>query len=101
MGSELEHLTANSETEILANSILCFRLCGLHAKYKIPVGYFVTKGCTGEELKEVIDHVVQKTTDIGFDIVRVATNNHRINVISMQMLCQGDANITAPHPADS
>ncbi|KAH7965348.1 hypothetical protein HPB49_006266 [Dermacentor silvarum] len=101
MGSELEHLTPNSETETLANSVLCFLLCGLHAKYKIPVGYFFTKGCTGEQLKEVIDHVVQKTTDIGFDIVRVVTDNHRLNVTAMQTLCQGDANITASHPADS
>ncbi|KAH7942263.1 hypothetical protein HPB49_022451 [Dermacentor silvarum] len=101
MGSELEHLTPNSETETLANSVFCFLLCGLHAKYKIPVGYFFTKGCTGEQLKEVIDHVVQKATDIGFDIVRVVTDNHRINVTAMQILCQGDANITAPQPADS
>ncbi|KAH7975038.1 hypothetical protein HPB49_022917 [Dermacentor silvarum] len=101
MGSELEHLTPISETETLANSVLCFVLCGLHAKYKIPVGYFFTKGCTGEQLKEVIDHVVQKTTDIGFDNVRVVPDNHRMNVTAMQILCQGDANITAPHPADS
>ncbi|KAH7932917.1 hypothetical protein HPB49_004896 [Dermacentor silvarum] len=37
MGSELEHLTPNSETETLANSVLCFLLCGLHVTYKIPV----------------------------------------------------------------
>lgn len=50
--------TDKSDNETLANSVFCFLLCGLHARFKIPVGYFFTKGCTGEQLAEVFRHVI-------------------------------------------
>ncbi|KAL1482467.1 hypothetical protein MTO96_033775 [Rhipicephalus appendiculatus] len=100
LGPELEHLAPASDGENLANSLLCFLLCGLHSRYKIPVGYLFTKGCTGEQLAEVIRHVVIKTASIGFDIVRVVTDNHKINVNAMDILSGGEAKIQAPHPAD-
>ncbi|KAL1466361.1 hypothetical protein MTO96_042785 [Rhipicephalus appendiculatus] len=100
LGPELEHLAPASDGENLANSLLCFLLCGLHSRYKIPAGYFFTKGCTGEQLAEVIRHVVIKTASIGFDIVRVVTDNHKINVNAMDILSGGEAKIQAPHPAD-
>lgn len=100
MGSELQHLVPDSDNETLANSVLCFLLCGLHARYKIPVGYFFTKGCTGEQLAEMIRHVIQKTSHVGFDVIRVVTDNHRINVTAMQILSGGEAKTCAPHPAD-
>lgn len=33
-----------STREVLANSLLCFLLCGLSTSYRIPTGYFCTKG---------------------------------------------------------
>ncbi|KAH9383111.1 hypothetical protein HPB48_023846 [Haemaphysalis longicornis] len=99
MGPELQHLVPGSDDETLANSVLCFLLCGLHARYKIPVRYFFTKGCTGEQLAEVIRHVIQKTLHVGFDVIRVVTDNHRINVTTMQILSGGEARTCAPHPA--
>lgn len=100
MGPELQHISPRSEDEILANSLLCFLLCGLHARFKIPVGYFFTKGCTGEQLAVVVSHVLRKTTDVGFDIVRLVTDNHKVNVATMDILCGGKASIQASHPAD-
>lgn len=100
MGPELQHLVPESDEETLANSVLCFLLCGLHARYKIPVGYFFTKGCTGEQLAEMTRHVIQKTSHVGFDVIRVVTDNHRINVTAMQILSGGEARTCAPHPAD-
>lgn len=67
---------------------------------KIPVGYFFTKGCTGQQLAEVTRHVIRKTSEIGFDVVRVVTNNHKINVAAVEVLCEGELEIRAPHPAD-
>ncbi|KAH7965988.1 hypothetical protein HPB49_012499 [Dermacentor silvarum] len=100
MGAELQHLVESSQNERLANSVLCFLQCGLHGRYKIPVGYFFTKGCTGEQLAEVTRHVIKKTSEIGFDVVRVVTDNHKINVTAMEVLCDGALHICAPHPAD-
>ncbi|KAH9384431.1 hypothetical protein HPB48_026438 [Haemaphysalis longicornis] len=101
MGAELQHLVDSSQDECLANSVLCFLLCGLHGRYKIPVGYFFTKGCTGEQLAEVTRHVIQKTSEIGFDVVRLVTDNHKVNVAAMEVLCDGALHISAPHPADA
>ncbi|KAL1423488.1 hypothetical protein MTO96_000019 [Rhipicephalus appendiculatus] len=100
MGPELEQLAPKSG-EYLANSLLCFLLCGLGARFKKPVGYFFTKGCTGQQLALVISHVLKKTAEAGFDVVRLVTDNHKINVAAMDIMCNGEANIRAPHPADS
>lgn len=100
MGAELQRLIDSSQSDCLANSVLCFLLCGLHGRYKIPVGYFFTKGCTGEQLAKVTRHVIQKTSEIGFDVVRVVTANHTINVRAMEVLCDGALHVRAPHPAD-
>ncbi|KAK8763588.1 hypothetical protein V5799_015386 [Amblyomma americanum] len=100
MGPELQDISPSSEDEVLANSLLCFLQCGLHARFKIPVGYFFTKGCTGEQLAVVIRHVLKKTADVGFDIVRLVTDNHKVNVAAMDILCGGKASIQTSHPAD-
>lgn len=80
MSTDLEHLIPTSESGNLANSLLCFLLCGLHARFKIPVAYFFTKGCTGEQLAACIRHVVCKTEEVGFDVVYLVTDNHKVNV---------------------
>ncbi|KAL1418779.1 hypothetical protein MTO96_025664 [Rhipicephalus appendiculatus] len=49
----------------------------------------------------VISHVLKKTAEAGFDVVRLVTDNHKINVAAMDIMCNGEANIRAPHPADS
>lgn len=101
MGAELEHLVESSQSECLENSVLCFLLCGLHGRYKIPVGYYFIKGCTGQHLAEVTRHVIQKTSQIGFDVVRAVTNNQKINVAAVEVLCDGELEIHVPHPADA
>lgn len=56
ISAELQRLVESSRNECLENSVLCFLLCGLHGRYKIPVRYFFTKGCTGEQLAGVTRH---------------------------------------------
>ncbi|KAH9360826.1 hypothetical protein HPB48_009380 [Haemaphysalis longicornis] len=63
-----------------------FCSAGLHARYKIPVGYFFTKGCTEEQLAEVSRYVIQTTTYVGINVICVVTDSHRINVAAMQIL---------------
>ncbi|KAH7977477.1 hypothetical protein HPB49_001858 [Dermacentor silvarum] len=99
MSIDLEHLIP-SDSDQLTNSLLCFLLCGLSTRFKIPVGYFFTKACTGAELAQTIRHVVKKTEELGFEIVRLVTDNHKTNVAAMDILSKGTAKISAPHPAD-
>ncbi|KAL1483734.1 hypothetical protein MTO96_033008 [Rhipicephalus appendiculatus] len=68
MWPELEQLAPKSG-EYLANSLLCFLLCDLGARFKIPAGYFFTKGCTGQQLALAISDVLKKTAEAGFDVV--------------------------------
>ncbi|KAH7940673.1 hypothetical protein HPB49_003538 [Dermacentor silvarum] len=58
------------------------------------------KSCTGDQLAEVIRHVVIKTASIRFEIIRVVTDNHNINVTAKETLSGGEAKTRAPHPAD-
>lgn len=99
MSIDLKHLIRTSESGALASSLLCLLLCGLHARFKIPVAHFFTKGCAGGQLAARISHVVCKTEEEGFDAVRLVTNNHKVNVVAMNILCDGEARIQAPHPA--
>ncbi|KAH9372161.1 hypothetical protein HPB48_009706 [Haemaphysalis longicornis] len=64
-------------------------------------GVFFTKGCTGEQLAEVTRHVIQITSEIGFDVVRLVTDNRKVNVTAMEVLWDGALHISAPHPADA
>lgn len=64
VSKDLDHLLSASDKGELANSLLCFLLCGLHTKFKIPVRYFFTKGCTGELLAENIRHVIKITEEL-------------------------------------
>ncbi|KAH9367381.1 hypothetical protein HPB48_010176 [Haemaphysalis longicornis] len=100
VSKDLDHLLSASDKGELANSLLCFLLCGLHAKFKIPVGYFFTKGCTGELLAETIRHVIKKTEELGFQVVRLVTDNHRTNVAAMEILSGGQLQTQVTHPAD-
>ncbi|KAH7959787.1 hypothetical protein HPB49_013837 [Dermacentor silvarum] len=100
LGTDLGNLVPTPDNQNFANSLLCFLLCGLHARFKIPVGYFFTKCCSGVQLADIIHHIVKKAGNVGFDIIRVVTDNHKVNVAAMDTLYGGEADIRAPHPAD-
>ncbi|KAG0445281.1 hypothetical protein HPB47_017388 [Ixodes persulcatus] len=78
---ELGHLVPSYENS-LANALLCFLLCGLSVGFKIPIGYFFTKGCTGDQLAAVILHIIQKVEGLGLEVVRLVSDNHKSNVAS-------------------
>ncbi|KAH6948060.1 hypothetical protein HPB50_022770 [Hyalomma asiaticum] len=83
---------------VLANSLLCFVLNGLSVSFKIPVAYFFTRNCTGRELHMLMRHVLKEVEEIGFIVVRIVTDNHKINVLAMQLLCNGSLKHCTDHP---
>ncbi|KAH8034656.1 hypothetical protein HPB51_000136 [Rhipicephalus microplus] len=87
----LNQVLSDSERSELANSLLCFLICGLHGRFLIPVG-FVARSCTGKLLAQTTKHVIKKTKEMGFEIVRVLTDNHKINVAAMEILSSGQPN---------
>ncbi|KAH7965214.1 hypothetical protein HPB49_004707 [Dermacentor silvarum] len=83
---------------VLANSLLCFVLNGLPVSFKIPVAYFFARNCTGRELHRLMRHVLKEVEEIGFFVVRIVTDNHKINVLAMQLLCNGSLKHCIDHP---
>lgn len=100
LSADLNHLLPASEKGQLANSLLCFLLCGLHASFKILVGYFFTKGCSGELLAKTVQHVIRMTEEVGFKIVRLVTDNHKVNVAAMETMSLGHVQTRIRHPAE-
>ncbi|KAH8040854.1 hypothetical protein HPB51_013024 [Rhipicephalus microplus] len=100
LSADLNHLLLASDKGQLANSLLCFLLCALHASFKIPVEYFFTKGCSGELLAKTVQHVIRKTEEVGFRIVRLVTDNHKVNIAAMEKMSQGHLQTKIRHPVD-
>lgn len=78
-----------ADEPVLANSLLCFILSGLSTHSRIPVANFFTKNYKGWELHLLMHQVLNEVEAIGFAEVRVVTDNHRINVMAFQLLCNG------------
>ncbi|KAH7945326.1 hypothetical protein HPB49_009502 [Dermacentor silvarum] len=98
---QLEETPCPKETTnepVLANSLLCFVLNGLSVSFKIPVAYFFARNCTGRELHMLMRHVLKEVEEIGFFVVRIVTDNHKINVLAMQLLCNGSLKHCIDHP---
>lgn len=100
MSAELGHLVSNYDNS-LANALLCFLLCGLSVGFKIPVGDFFTKGCSGDQLATVILHIIRKVEELGLQVVRLVSDNHKVNVSAMDILCNGAGSYCMPHPVDT
>ncbi|KAH7945188.1 hypothetical protein HPB49_007718 [Dermacentor silvarum] len=69
-----------------------------YVSFKIPVAYFFARNCTGRELHMLMRHVLKEVEEIGFFVVRIVTDNHKINVLAMQLLCNGSLKHCIDHP---
>ncbi|KAH7973905.1 hypothetical protein HPB49_006801 [Dermacentor silvarum] len=85
---------------VLANSLLCFVLTGLSVRIRIPVGYFFTKNCTGQQLFTLMNYVLKEVETAGFLVARIVTDNHKINVLALELLCNGKLEHSIKHPED-
>lgn len=70
-------------------------------RVRIPVGYFFTRNCSGQQLSVLMRHVIKKVEAIGFTVIRIVTDNHKVNVLSMSLLCGGQLTHCIQHPEDS
>ncbi|KAH7974353.1 hypothetical protein HPB49_014385 [Dermacentor silvarum] len=43
-------------------------------------------------------HVLKEVEETGFFVVRIVTDNHKINVFAMQLLCNGSLKHCIDHP---
>ncbi|KAH9379986.1 hypothetical protein HPB48_016867 [Haemaphysalis longicornis] len=84
----------------LANSLLCFLITGLSTSYRIPVAYYFTKGLTGPHLHKLLIFVLEKVEACGFRVVRLVSDNHRVNVNAMTLLGNGLLTYRKEHPCD-
>ncbi|KAH6939989.1 hypothetical protein HPB50_023869 [Hyalomma asiaticum] len=50
------------------------------------------------ELHILMRHVLKEVEEIGFIVVRIVTDNHKINVLAMQLLCNGSLKHCTDHP---
>lgn len=92
-------LNTSTKEPVLANSLLCFLLNGLSVSFRIPVAYFFTKGLSGSKLSRFV-FVLKKVEDVGFRVLRIVTDNHRVNVSAMKILCDGQLTHRIEHPVD-
>ncbi|KAM7281110.1 uncharacterized protein ISCGN_006467 [Ixodes scapularis] len=97
---DLGPFTEKTKQPILANSLLCFLMNGLSIPYRTPVAYFFTKGLTGTELAKLLLHVLGKVEDAGLKVLRIVTDNNRVNVNAMRQLCGGLLTHHILHPND-
>lgn len=84
----------------LANSLLCFLVTGLSTSYRIPVAYYFTKGLTGPQLHKLLIFVLEKVEACGFRVVRLVSDNHKVNVSAMKLLGDGLLTYRIEHPCD-
>ncbi|KAH7938544.1 hypothetical protein HPB49_025074 [Dermacentor silvarum] len=92
--------SAEHKDIVLANSLLCFVMSGLSTSYRIPVGYFFTKGLTGTQLHELVLFIMKKVETCGFCITRLVTDNHKVNVHAFKLLGYGCLTYRIEHPCD-
>ncbi|XP_049272289.1 uncharacterized protein LOC125758736 [Rhipicephalus sanguineus] len=84
----------------LANSLLCFVITGLSTTYRIPVAYYFTKGLTGPQLHKLLIFVLEKVEACGFRVIRLVSDNHKVNVNAMKLLGDGLLTYRVEHPCD-
>lgn len=64
------------------------------------MGYFFTRHCNGHQLHDIIRFVLKQVESAGFEVVRIVTDNHKVNVTAMQLFCNGPLTLCIDHPAD-
>lgn len=90
----------NVNNIVLANKVLCFMAVGLSTSYRIPCGFFFTNRLSGKVLHELTKHVVHEVEDCGLKVVRIVTDNHKINVTMMRHLGNGSLKPVVVHPCN-
>ncbi|KAH6935104.1 hypothetical protein HPB50_003420 [Hyalomma asiaticum] len=95
-GAEVEY---GLEEQLAAHS-LCFIFVGLSTHYRLPVGYYFTKGLTGEQLELLCLNVMSAVEEAGFKVTRLVADNHSTNCKFFASLSGGHIRPIVTHPLD-
>nr|XP_037272828.1 uncharacterized protein LOC119164719 [Rhipicephalus microplus] len=90
----------NTSNIMLANKVLCFVATGLSTAYKIPCGFFFTNRLSGKLLYQLTKEVISEVENCGLCVLRIVTDNHKINVTMMRHLGNGSLKPVVTHPCD-
>ncbi|EEC16581.1 hypothetical protein IscW_ISCW024749, partial [Ixodes scapularis] len=75
-------------------------LNGLSVTYKIPVAYFFVKNLSAEDQLKTVLYTIRTVESLGFKVIRLVTDNHKVNVLTMKHLCGGQLAPVVQHPVD-
>lgn len=102
------HTPRETDDAPLASDALVFMAVGVAAPWKVPFGYFLNNGLSGELLKNLVTEAITALTDCGLEVVAVVCDGLSSNVMMGRLLgCHIHAKNTEsfkthfPHPCDS
>ena len=84
----------------LANSLPCFVFRGLSTKYRLRVALFFCSNLNGNQLHRATLKVIADVEEVGFRILRIVTDNSKVNVSMFEKLCSGTVIPEIQHPLD-
>lgn len=90
----------NTSNIMLANKVLCFFATGLSTAYRIPCGFFFMNRLSGKLLYHLTKEVISEVEKCGMCVLRIVTDNHKINVTMMRHLGNGSLKPVVTHPCD-
>lgn len=97
-------LAENNDDEsecVLANKMLCFYLTGLSTGFKIPVAFYFVKALNADQLYRLSLSVLACVEEVGFRVIRIATDNAKTNASFFKKLAGGEeGKFAIPHPLD-
>ena len=88
----------------MASEALVFMAVSVNENFKIPVGYFLVKGLSGEERANLVKECLVRLHDVGVQVVSHTCDGPSCHITMMKVLGAtiSPPNLlpTIPHPAD-
>ncbi|RVE39890.1 hypothetical protein evm_015460, partial [Chilo suppressalis] len=92
------------EGAALASQALVFLLVGINQHFKVPLGYFLSNGVTGEQKANLITLCLIKCSESNIDVVSLTCDGHGTNLTAFELLgCnlqQDTLKTTFKHPSN-
>ena len=87
-----------------ATEVLCFMVVTFFKHWKLPIGYFLTRGLPGYCLSRLIVHALQSLHENGASVLTVTMDGHQANQAAMKQMgvtLKGTIRSTFKHPSDA
>ena len=90
-----------NENNSITQTLLCVMIKSVAGSYRDVVVMSPVSEINHEKIYKVWKNVVEKITEIGFDIVATMTDGHKSNMKMLKHdICQGKLNTSVPNPYD-